>query len=66
MKFSQRQGLTPIRAKIQDDWMDEPLKNSLWSLIYLFFFDQENGVFVEEETGEFKARMIWTGFLNQT
>ena len=66
MQFSQRQGLTPIRAKIQDNWMDEPLKNSLWSLIYLFFFDQENGVFVEEETGEFKARRIWTGFLNHT
>ena len=66
MQFSQRQGLTPIRAKIQDDWMDEPLKNSLWTSIYLFFFDQENGVFVEEETGEFKAQRIWTEFLNHT
>ena len=44
MRFSQRKGLSPIRNSLQQDSMDDPLRNGLWSA-----FDQ---VFVRAIDGE--------------
>lgn len=42
MKFSQRIGITPIETAIQIGTMDEALRNSLWSLLTVFYWDTFN------------------------
>lgn len=39
LSFSQRKGLKPIRALIQKDSVDLPLRNQLWNGIILFFWN---------------------------
>ena len=43
MKFSQRKGLNPILSDIQIGSMNETLRNSLWSMLSIFIFDQPEG-----------------------
>ena len=40
MNFSQRIGLKPIRKPIQINGIDEELRNTLWSLLTAFYWDQ--------------------------
>lgn len=46
MSFSERHGLKPVREIIQLDSIDEPLKNSLWSLLKIHVWDD-----VRQSTG---------------
>ena len=39
MKFSQRISKTPIRESLQVETIDEALKNGLWNIIYIFYFN---------------------------
>jgi len=43
MKFSQRQRILPVEKAIQRESIDDELKNSLWSLLQLFYWDIYNG-----------------------
>jgi hypothetical protein len=38
MNFSQRYGYTPVRDAIQVESMDDPLRNTLWSLLQLLIW----------------------------
>lgn len=42
MKFSQRLGLTPAQKAIQIGSLDEDLRNSLWSLLTIYYWDRFN------------------------
>lgn len=39
MRFSQRQGLKPVKSAIQIDSMDGPLRNSLWNVLQSIVWD---------------------------
>jgi hypothetical protein len=39
MKFSQRFGYTPIKSAIQLESIDEELRNALWSVVQLYYWD---------------------------
>jgi AbiJ-like protein len=39
MRFSERLGLTPVRTVLQIDDMDAPLRNSLWNMIRVFYWN---------------------------
>lgn len=43
MRFSQRIGKRPIKAIIQVDSMDDDLRNSLWSCLTIYFWDEVSG-----------------------
>ncbi|HUV03135.1 MAG TPA: hypothetical protein VMW67_06830 [Desulfobacteria bacterium] len=38
--FSQREGLKPIKTVIQVDSMDEDLRNALWNVLSVFYWDR--------------------------
>ena len=40
MKFSERYGHKPVRDAIQLDSIDEALKNGIWSLLGVFYWDK--------------------------
>lgn len=40
MRFSERYGHRPVREVIQLDSMDEALKNGIWSLLKMFYWDR--------------------------
>ena len=40
MRFSQRQGISPVEKAIQRESIDDELKNSIWSLLQLFYWDE--------------------------
>jgi hypothetical protein len=39
MKFSQRFGYTPIKNAVQIESIDEELRNMLWSVTKLYYWD---------------------------
>ena len=39
MRFSQRIGLTSVRESLQVNYIDEPLLNSLWNLLYKYHLE---------------------------
>ena len=39
MKFSERQGYVKPQDVIQTDWMSDALRNSLWNVLHVGFFD---------------------------
>ena len=39
MSFSERYGYKPVREIIQVEFIDEPLKNGIWSLLKLYCWD---------------------------
>ncbi len=43
LSFSQRQGIEPVRKVLQIDSMDQELKNSLWSLLNIFYWEKFEG-----------------------
>ena len=43
MSFSQRQGIKPIKNIIQIDSMDDDLRNSLWNLLKIYYFNSIYG-----------------------
>ena len=40
MRFSERYGYKPVRKVIQIDSIDNDLRNTLWSLVTMFVWDQ--------------------------
>jgi len=40
MRFSERYGHKPVREIIQYDSIDDALKNGIWSLLYMFYWDR--------------------------
>jgi hypothetical protein len=40
MRFSERYGHKPVREAIQLDSIDEALKNGIWSLLGVFYWDK--------------------------
>ena len=68
MRFSQRQGLEPIRVELQHDSIDEDLKNSLWSAVYICFFDNSNGFFIQQlrySRQGVESHCLWMNFFKQ-
>ncbi len=43
MSFSERYGYKPVREIIQIESMDEPLRNGIWSLLQMYFWDRWRG-----------------------
>ena len=41
--FSQRKGLKPIKNIVQVDSMDADLRNGLWNVLCLFYWDKAEG-----------------------
>lgn len=50
MRFSQREGLKPVKSKIQVDSMDSDLRNRLWNTLDLFYWNQVQGELLLERT----------------
>ncbi len=42
MRFSQRQGITPSQKLVQKESTDDDLKNGLWSLLTIFYWETYN------------------------
>ena len=61
MLFSQRQGFTPDRKPIQLDTIDLELRNRLWNLLTVYFWD----FFRERVNSSSREREIWRGFVVQ-
>lgn len=60
MKFSERQGLLPIRSVLQSDGVDEPLRNGLWDALHFFFFGNEKDWVDAEDSEHLMAfNRIW-------
>ena len=45
MLFSQRQGITPVKDTIQDESMDQDLRNALSDVFYSFFHENSTGLY---------------------
>jgi hypothetical protein len=56
--FSQRMGLKPVREVLQSDSMDEGLRNGLWNLFYLYYY---NSIY---DSGYYTAYLndLWLNF----
>lgn len=68
MLFSQRRGLKRVSSLIQRDSMSEELRNSLWNVLHLLFW-QEPGFCdvewrVQGEIDEF-SRLLWSGYFKR-
>lgn len=63
MRFSQRIGKTPVRLKLQIEFIDENLKNGLWNNIIEDFFENlsSDSKYGETQLGE-ACRTIWKEF----
>jgi len=64
--FSERIGITSTRMEIQRDRMDDPLRNSLWNVVYTMLETPLNGRFEDahRECRELFETM-WSAFLKQ-
>lgn len=67
MKFSQKIGKKPVRKDIQNETMDEELKNGLWNIIKMFFIDKlrSGGIYEEPEIKEF-SKILWHNFYKKS
>lgn len=60
MKFSERQGLLPVRSVLQTDGIDGPLRNGLWDALHFFFFSKEEDWTYAEDSEYFMVfNRIW-------
>jgi len=68
MRFSQRQGIVPVEKAIQRESIDNELKNSLWSLLNIYYWDSynknkytmlERSDFVEGSNMALLIRKLW-------
>lgn len=61
MRFSQRHGAKPIKDILQVDSMDEDLRNSLWNVLTVFYWDREPEYRGDSPTGvmEVFLRRLW-------
>ena len=48
MKFSQRQGHAPSTKLVQSETIDEDLRNSLWSVLKIFYWDKYRSYFDDD------------------
>jgi hypothetical protein len=69
LKFSQRHGYTPIRVEIQRESIDTPLRNTLWSILFQYFFDGQTSLFAMDFYSVSSSRLakhLWVDFFNQS
>lgn len=59
-RFSERMGITPPRSAIQVDSMDDPLRNRIWSIIYLMLDSRNNYMQESPRSGLYKA--LWINY----
>jgi len=66
MKFSERIGKRTPKVKVQNDSMDKDLRNSLWSLIHLYFVTPMlQKQWVDESHLEDFIKSVWFSFLKE-
>lgn len=63
-RFSERMGLKEVRSVLQVDDVDQPLRNHLWSLIYVHLDTGENSRVMEYSHRARGYNAIWLHFLN--
>lgn len=73
MKFSQRYGHVPVRSALQIDGTDDGLRNRLWNLICVSFFDsvppfeQVNSNYLPNQEGAyFIFKRLWNNYFKKT
>lgn len=65
MRFSQRMGLTPVAKMVQDQGMDDDLKNNLWNAVDIFALSAIEDRRVDVEKNEFYIH-LWVNFFKKT
>ena len=65
MNFSQRMGLTPATKMIQDQSMDDDLRNNLWNAVDIFVLSAIEGKELYAENNSFYIH-LWVNFFKQT
>lgn len=65
LSFSQRMGIKPVKSSIQHENMDEDLRNSLWNVLTLFYWEKslESRGYYEDYGSDF-FKYIWILFLS--
>ena len=63
LSFSQRMGIKPVKSSIQHENMDEDLRNSLWNVLTLFYWEKslESRGYYEDYGSDF-FKYIWILF----
>lgn len=64
MRFSERIGKKKTKIDIQVDSMDDALRNSLWSIIYLHIFEPVHNHFIDDLLDHWLVffRLVWLNF----
>jgi hypothetical protein len=61
--FSQRKGLKPIKTVIQVDSMDDDLRNALWNVLSVFYWDQvKTGRMSDHKATIVLFRRLWMSY----
>lgn len=67
MRFSQRISKTPVRQSLQIDSIDDPLRNALWSIVYIFFFEKLQYYLYDcTSTEQLFFKLLWHDFFKYT
>jgi len=62
-KFSQREGINPVRDKFQIKDMDNPLRIGLWNVFYASFIDKADITVITSSNMNYLFTSIWCGCL---
>jgi hypothetical protein len=66
MLFSQRKKLTPVRAEIQREDMDDRLRNKIWSVIQLTLFDSQHHYLLSQGVDpDLLVTRLWLHFFHE-
>jgi len=63
--FSQREGFKPVKNKIQENSMDDDLRNSLWNALYKYYWSKLKPSSTPEETTRLLYEKLWTDYFKK-
>jgi hypothetical protein len=65
--FSQREGFKPVKSKIQDNFMDDDLRNSLWNALYKYYWSKVKGItLLDAPVGiRYLCEKLWTDYFKK-
>ena len=63
--FSQREGFKPVKNKIQENSMDDDLRNSLWNALYKYYWSKLKPSSTPEETTRLLYEKLWIDYFKK-
>ena len=63
--FSQREGFKPVKNKIQENSMDDDLRNSLWNALYKYYWSKLIPSSTPEETTRLLYEKLWIDYFKK-